>query len=188
MRTIKDPDTRRQEIMDAAVELLYEKGYEKTSIADIAQKLGIAQGLCYRYFPSKEVIFHSALEYYADRLVERMRPVLCNPSLTLAQKILQTPTFAETESDHDYYFKVSHSLQNRDIHDQLFLLTGRKLMPLVAEQIRLSNVRGETHFSDPEAVASFCVFGEYGLFADETIPVQERIDRARAFMLDLLSL
>lgn len=187
MRTIKDPDTRRQEILDAAVELFCKKGYDKTSIADIAQELGIAQGLCYRYFPSKEVIFQSALEHYASQLVERMRPVLCDPNLTLEQKILQTPTFLETESAQDNYFKLSHAPQNRSIHDQLFFLTGRQLMPLVTEQIRLANARGETHFRDPETVASVCVFGEYGLLTDAAIPPQERIDRARAFLLDLLA-
>ena len=54
-------------------ELIYmgkgENGYEKTSITDIAKAIGVAQGLCYRYFPSKEALFDSAIEQYADVLV-----------------------------------------------------------------------------------------------------------------------
>ena len=50
MRVSKASEERRQEILDAAMRVFYEKGYEKTSISDIALKLGVAQGLIYRYF------------------------------------------------------------------------------------------------------------------------------------------
>ena len=48
MRVSKASEERRQEILDAAMRVFYEKGYEKTSISDIALKLGVAQGLIYR--------------------------------------------------------------------------------------------------------------------------------------------
>jgi AcrR family transcriptional regulator len=47
-RVVKEPAERRQEILDTALRLFYENGYEQTSIADIARALHIAQGLCYR--------------------------------------------------------------------------------------------------------------------------------------------
>ena len=65
-RITKEPAERRQEIIDTAMRLFYEKGYERTSITDIAREMGVAQGLCYRYFASKESIFDTALEQYAD--------------------------------------------------------------------------------------------------------------------------
>ena len=72
MRVSKASEERRQEILDAAMRVFYEKGYEKTSISDIALKLGVAQGLIYRYFKSKEALFDGALENYAGRLAEQM--------------------------------------------------------------------------------------------------------------------
>ena len=57
MRITKKPEIRRQEILDAALVLFGKNGYEKTSMADIAKYMGVAQGLCYRYFPSKEALF-----------------------------------------------------------------------------------------------------------------------------------
>ena len=48
MRVSKASEERRQEILDAAMRVFYEKGYVKTSISDIALKLGVAQGLIYR--------------------------------------------------------------------------------------------------------------------------------------------
>ena len=48
-RITKDPTERRQEILDTALKLFWEKGYEKTSMTEIAQAMQVAQGLCYRY-------------------------------------------------------------------------------------------------------------------------------------------
>ena len=60
-RITKDPTERRQEILDTALKLFWEKGYEKTSMTEIAQAMQVAQGLCYRYFPSKEALFQTAV-------------------------------------------------------------------------------------------------------------------------------
>lgn len=50
IRITKEPEERRKEILNAAIKVFSEKGYEKTSITDIAKSIDIAQGLCYRYF------------------------------------------------------------------------------------------------------------------------------------------
>lgn len=55
-RITKLPEERRKEIIDTAIKLFYEKSYEKTTISDIAKEINVAQGLCYRYFPSKEAL------------------------------------------------------------------------------------------------------------------------------------
>ena len=71
MRIVKNPDERKQEILDAAVRVFAKKGYEKTSITDIAKEIGISQGLCYRYYASKEEIYDAALDKYASYIVEK---------------------------------------------------------------------------------------------------------------------
>ena len=44
----------KQEIMEAAISVFRERGYEGTTIPAIAERAGIAQGTLYNYFPSKE--------------------------------------------------------------------------------------------------------------------------------------
>lgn len=44
---------RREEILQAAVRLFCERGYEGTTIREIANELGVAEGLLYHYFTSK---------------------------------------------------------------------------------------------------------------------------------------
>jgi len=56
MRISKDGDIRKQELLDAALQLFYEKGYEKTSVNDIIEKVGVSKGAFYYYFKSKEEV------------------------------------------------------------------------------------------------------------------------------------
>lgn len=46
-------ERRREEILEAAVRLFCERGYEGTTIRDIAREIGVAEGLLYHYFSGK---------------------------------------------------------------------------------------------------------------------------------------
>ena len=56
-RISKEPEVRRQEILDTAMWVFMEKGYEHTSIQDIINNLGgLSKGAIYHHFESKEDI------------------------------------------------------------------------------------------------------------------------------------
>lgn len=112
MRVTKEPEVRKQEILDTALKLFGENGYEKTSITDIAKAIGVAQGLCYRYFPSKEALFDSAIEQYADVLVEQFVGAEKDNQKTLRQIIEDMPATME-ERDTKYY-SVFHGAENKN--------------------------------------------------------------------------
>ena len=76
MRIVKDPDIRKIEILDGAIKVFAQRGYDGTTISDIAKELKISQGLCYRYFPSKDSIYEAALEKYAEKIAnENLRRI-----------------------------------------------------------------------------------------------------------------
>jgi AcrR family transcriptional regulator len=52
-------EERRKSILDVALKLFANKGYESTSIAQIAKEAGISKGLIYTYFESKEALLKS---------------------------------------------------------------------------------------------------------------------------------
>lgn len=60
---------RIADILDAALALFAEHGYERTSTNAIATRAGISPGSLYQFFPNKEAI----AEALATRLVEQMR-------------------------------------------------------------------------------------------------------------------
>ncbi|MFE1381534.1 TetR/AcrR family transcriptional regulator [Streptomyces sp. NPDC058740] len=51
----------RERILQAAVELVSERGYEATTLADIAERAGSARGLISYYFPGKRQLLQSAV-------------------------------------------------------------------------------------------------------------------------------
>lgn len=61
MKTVKDAELRRQEILMTARELFIKKGYDKTSVNDILKVVDIAKGTFYYYFSSKEEVLEAII-------------------------------------------------------------------------------------------------------------------------------
>lgn len=56
----RDAAATRQSLLDAATELFAERGYDRTTVRDIATRAGVNQALLFRYFGSKEAVFAEA--------------------------------------------------------------------------------------------------------------------------------
>lgn len=53
---------REEEILSVAARVFAEHGYRQTDVQIVADKLGIGKGTVYRYFPTKEDLFFSAVD------------------------------------------------------------------------------------------------------------------------------
>jgi TetR/AcrR family fatty acid metabolism transcriptional regulator len=58
----RDKPERRDQILEAALEVFSRRGVFATRIADIAAEAGVAYGLVYHYFRNKEEILHTIFE------------------------------------------------------------------------------------------------------------------------------
>lgn len=186
MRITKEPEERKQEIFDAALKLFGEKGYEKTTIADIAKSIGVAQGLCYRYFPSKEILFDSAIDQYAEILVSQFAELVENSNIPLKEFIENMP--ATVEDRNTKYYAVFHGPQNRKFHNLLSLKTCEKLIPLVEKLLLKAAQRGEIQLEDTRTAAIFCVYGQLGILLDDSMDLGEKSNRIREFLVYALHL
>ena len=63
-------------ILDSAIKLFAEKGFQATSMSDIAKLAGVSKGLAYNYFDSKRHIVEAILKYVTDLMYKLYRPVL----------------------------------------------------------------------------------------------------------------
>ena len=187
-RITKAPEERRKEIIDTAIKLFYEKGYEKTTISDIAKEINVAQGLCYRYFPSKEMLFDCAIDQYAQILADSITEYTKDTELSLKELIMKMPTFVDIEKENTIYYKLFHSAENHKIHSQLSINICSKLMPAVCNILKKAAERKEIVVDDIEAAASFAVYGQLGILLDESIPADERITRVKTFLLKIFNL
>ncbi|MFJ4685019.1 TetR/AcrR family transcriptional regulator [Streptomyces sp. NPDC091377] len=60
----------RERLLQAAIELVSERGYEATTLADIADRAGSARGLVSYYFPGKRQLVQSAVHRLMHRTLE----------------------------------------------------------------------------------------------------------------------
>ena len=66
---MKQEDTK-QKILDKALELFSEYGYDSVSVGQIAQAVGIKAPSLYNHFPGKQAIFDAIVESTAARYAE----------------------------------------------------------------------------------------------------------------------
>src|SRR2546429_6712457 len=63
---------RRQRVIDAAMELGAEGGYDAVQMRDVAARAQVAMGTVYRYFSSKDHVLAAALAGWAQGLEGRL--------------------------------------------------------------------------------------------------------------------
>lgn len=62
---------RRGEILDAALSVFAEKGYEGGTMREIAARLGVTEPALYRHYAGKEALFDDLIAVAADHVVEK---------------------------------------------------------------------------------------------------------------------
>ena len=67
-------ETRRKQIMDAALELFASEGYSHCSISQLASHAGISKGLVYNYFESKEALLIAIIDEGIEDIMTMMDP------------------------------------------------------------------------------------------------------------------
>lgn len=67
--TVQD---KQQKIIDAAYQVLAEKGYDQASTKEIARVAGVAQGLIGYYFASKDLLFAEVFRRESERYCESL--------------------------------------------------------------------------------------------------------------------
>jgi AcrR family transcriptional regulator len=68
--------TRRQRVLDAALEIFSEHGYSDTPIDEIARASGTSKGGLYFHFPSKQALFLALLEEASAALIGRVEAAM----------------------------------------------------------------------------------------------------------------
>jgi TetR/AcrR family transcriptional regulator, fatty acid metabolism regulator protein len=70
-----DQRERRREILRAAIRVFARKGYHTCRVGDVAAEAGVAYGLVYHYFPSKESLLETIFERTWQNMLDAVREV-----------------------------------------------------------------------------------------------------------------
>jgi AcrR family transcriptional regulator len=108
-RKQREKEEMRVLILDAARTIFLEKGYESTSIRNIAEKIEYSPGTIYLYFKEKDDIFHALHEEGFARMLAKMQPLLH-----------VSDPFERLKAIGKVYMEFA--LENKDFYDLMFIL------------------------------------------------------------------
>jgi AcrR family transcriptional regulator len=186
MRISKRPEERKQEIIEAAMRLFREKGYEQTSMADIAKEVHVVQGLCYRYFPSKQDLFNNALDAYVEDCCRPFIRILCAGDKTNDEKtaLLAAAMGNPQEGEYQDFF---HQKGNENFHEILSIRMAKYMIPYITAEIEVLTESGKVHIEDPETTAKFILYGQLALWDEPPDKLKEHIAGYQHLVKQLLT-
>ncbi|MCJ8010792.1 TetR/AcrR family transcriptional regulator [Paenibacillus sp. KQZ6P-2] len=84
----KYPEQTVEHILSVSAKLFTEKGFDKTSIQDIIQELGMSKGAVYHHFKSKDEILEAVMRQHFDRAASRLDELVANTQAVNAREKL----------------------------------------------------------------------------------------------------
>lgn len=125
----RNADSTRRDILDATLELFSRRGYRGTTIAAVAEVVGITDAAVLYHYPTKLDLFDAVVEHFArlqaEPLLALIRPdglaalrnlaqwgtvMESRPDLLRLQILLSAEALAEDSEMHDYFTSRYHQL------------------------------------------------------------------------------
>jgi TetR/AcrR family fatty acid metabolism transcriptional regulator len=181
---------RRRELVDAAVRVFARDGFHASRVGDIAEEAGVAHGLLYHYFRSKdevlETIFRetwSALVLETER-IEESGDVLREQLLRFARLYLGS-WLLTPELIRVLVREVARSPEVGDRVDEI-----RELFRALQRMIDAAEERGEVRAGCNSEIAAWAVYGALeeiltGWVLGQLPAEEEDVERAVATVVDV---
>ncbi|WP_366924032.1 TetR/AcrR family transcriptional regulator [Metallumcola ferriviriculae] len=142
-RIVKDPKTRRKEILEVAGELIKNQGYVNATVEAIIQKAGVAKGTFYYYFKSKEDVLDALVHSMVDEVCTEYKKIAAEPKMRAMVKMQQMlrgqNQLPETESE---LMEHLHQPENRELHERINIEIVTKISPIFAQVIEQGKKEG----------------------------------------------
>jgi len=170
----KTKEERRNEIIETAGRLFEEKGYEQTQVQDIVNEIGVAKGLFYYYFKSKDEVMEELADRYADAIIDAVNKLIDKDISTFDRINRIFQIFIDSAEKKFGIFMGILNVKNGITHERIFFNVGKKMVPLVTELILSGNDNGECNCSDPKFITEFLISGLFNIM--NQISPDEKID------------
>ena len=185
VRVTKLPEERKQEIIDVAMQVFTEKGYEQATMRDIAAAVGVVPGLCYRYFESKQELFQMALQQYISDY--------CAPIIQAIRKADSLDViFAEagelfiSRDGKEKYHQFFHADANKEFNILLSNGICEYMTPYVAELAERFKKDGNINIGDTVSFVQFILYGQIPIINDARLSSEEKVNRIKEYITKII--
>ena len=172
----RQAEERRNQLVDVSLRLFAEKGFERTTIKDISEAAGVAQGLNYHYFASKEELLFAAVDRHGF-LPELRRILSASYERPAGEVLLEIATgFSALLAEKDDLVRVffRESQVNPEVGKRLADVI-REGVELLARYLAARIAVGDLRPHDPEVAARTLLYTVQmlhitGMSADDFLP------------------
>ncbi|GAV15128.1 transcriptional regulator, TetR [Paenibacillus sp. NAIST15-1] len=157
-RISKEADVRRQELMDIGFDLYMKNGMGGFSIKDVVNHAGVATGLFYYYFKSKEEFVDEILNDFIVKNIEIIQQILTSNELLVMQKMKYSLDIFWKFVEKLAPYKDASSFQT----EQHYLLEQKifmQLRPLIKQVIEDGVKTGVFHTDNSFLTSGFILYG-----------------------------
>ncbi|MGT2884387.1 TetR/AcrR family transcriptional regulator [Streptococcus ferus] len=141
--------SKKEQILDKALHLFLEKGFDKTSISDILDSLNIARGTLYYHFESKEAIMDAIIARQAQKVIQKVEKIVDDHSLPVYDKLFAlfaAMNFSDLNGGQQMIDYLNQP-QNALFHEKNNQMIVEKISPLLAQVIEEGIQK--TNFENP---------------------------------------
>ncbi|MCC7367600.1 MAG: TetR/AcrR family transcriptional regulator [Chloroflexi bacterium] len=187
--------TRQERILDAALDVFAEQGYQQATVDDIASSAQTSKGGIYFHFPGKDAIFLALLDRSAKQLLARVGERVARESDPIRKVDAALLTLAQTFGAHRSLarlFLVEARGAGPRFHAQLAEVQTRFVL-FLQQQLQEAVSQGRVSPFDVE-VASQAWFGALNqvvigwALAERPRPLEEMYPHLRALLLRSIGL
>ena len=183
-----------EKILATASQLFVQKGYEKTSMQDIARTAGISKGAIYHHFHSKEEIILKVMQHRKELMVEEIARTLQATEQLSGKEQLQALVKANLESQTIHAMDSVMDEYDKDAGFGLSILQDNLKVSasIIASIIRKGRADGsfQTQFPDEGAEVFLLLlnFWLVGQFSEKSFEKQVERLRFIRFMLESIGI
>jgi len=121
---------KKEHIINAAMELFAEKGFEGTSIRDLASKADVNVAMVNYYFGSKDKLFEAMVEYKASYMRDRLEEIAADKTKSDIEKMdAVIETYVNRILSQHHYHRIIHQelmlKQREDVHNHIINLFSK---------------------------------------------------------------
>jgi AcrR family transcriptional regulator len=150
---------RKQQLVDAAAELFAANGYAATRIQDICQRAGVAKGLFYWYFPTKQDLFAELVRSMRLRLRKAQAAAMDSAADPLTRLRQGTEASVRFHVEHAGYFSLLDVERADDAHAELLREGSAVYLRDVVALVAAAQEQGLAASADPPEALAHGVLG-----------------------------
>lgn len=189
-----DKEQRQAELLEKAIEVFAERGYQATTMDDIAERAGVSKGMLYIYFKNKEALFGAVFRWFGKMTGEMVLEAMSGVENEAEQIRRIAATWAEVALHHrefvplflDFWAAASMKGMRNDYAEDLEAMYEeyRNMFIGIIEQGKEKGVfRSDV---DSRAIAYLFVGGMDGMFIQSWMSNPDNIDELMMNATELL--